>query len=159
MNRQQRRASKAKRSIRAGGYTADHSAIYRLMSRVQPFAAPELADLLTPVRIAFESFRRGEGEDSDFYTLAAAINVTMIRSESIDPLCVETAQRAQAALMRILARQSRIGRWGIDGQALQDIPPAIDLYEQIMQLSTPLQMADAIRETNARMRAGEVLQS
>ena len=156
MNREQRRASREKRQIRTRAYTADASAIYRTMSRVQPFTERELLTLQTPVRVAFESMRSGSGEEADFHTLAGAVNVALIRSETIDPLCVETAQRAQASLMRILDRHRRIGRRGIDSQALQDIPPALDLYEQLLALSTPMQMQHAMQETLARMQAGEV---
>lgn len=144
-----RSASRAKRT-----YTADPSAIYRVMNRIQLFNPVELVELQTPVRMAFESLRTGKGEETDFHTLAAAINVSLIRSESIDKLCVETCQRAQYALMSVLARSKRIGKWGLDAAGLQDIPPAIDLHEQLLELSTPLQMQQAMRETLLRMNSG-----
>ena len=144
-----RMQSRAKRT-----YTADPSAIYRLMNRLQLFTPVELVKLQTPVRIAFESLRSGKGEETDFHTLAAAVNVSLIRSESIDQLCVETCQRAQDALMSVLARSKRINKWGLDAAGLQDIPPAMDLHEQLLELSTPHQMQQAMRETLRRMEAG-----
>ena len=40
--------------------------------------------------------------------------------------------------------------------ALQDIPPALDLHEQLLELGTPLQMANAMKEALARMNSGHV---
>lgn len=120
-----RTAARAKRR-----WQADPSSIYRTMSKIQPLTSSELAELQTPVRLAYERLRSGTAHDGDFDTLAAALNISVVRGESIDPLCVHTAQLAQDALIRARDRYERIGRWGFDGQALQDIPPAIDLYEQ-----------------------------
>lgn len=153
MNTAHRNQSRAKRS-----YTADPSAIYRLMNRIQLFTPVELVKLQTPVRVAFESLRTGRGDESDFRTLACIVNVALIRSESIDQLCVETCQRAQDALMSVLARSKRLGKWGLDAAGLQDIPPAMDLHEQLIELSTPLQMQQAMQETLNRMRSGHGLE-
>ena len=149
MNTAQRQQSRAKRN-----YAADPSAMYRLLGKIQLFTPVELVKLKTPVRMAFESLRSGKGEETDFHTRAAAVNVSLIRSESIDQLCVETCQRAQDALMSVLARSKRIGKWGLDAAGLQDIPPAMDLHEQLLELSTPHQMQAAMRETLRRMEAG-----
>jgi hypothetical protein len=40
---------------------------------------------------------------------------------------------------------------------LQHIPVAIDLYEQLLDHSTPLQMQAAMTATLQRMQAGQVL--
>lgn len=139
-------------------FQSDPGAIYRVMARLQPFTQPEMVSLTNPPRIAFEKMRNGGGGEQDFHTLACLVNIVLVRSEVIDPLCVETAKRAQDALMRTLDRHQRCDQWGFDGQALQDLPPALDLYEQILELSTPQQMHDAMRVTIERMNAGEVLQ-
>ena len=152
MNTAHRQQSSAKRN-----YAADPSSIYKLMSRIQPFTPVELVKLQTPVRVAFESLRTGRGEESDFHTLACIVNVSLIRSESIDALCVETCQRAQTALLAVLARNKRLGKWGLDAAGLQDIPPAIDLHEQLLELSTPHQMQVAMQETLKRMHEGHAL--
>lgn len=135
---------------------ADARSLPRLMARLEPFTPSELLALQTPVRVAFEALRTGSGTEPDFHTLAAAVNTALIRSEAIDPLCVETCQRAQAALLGMLGRFNRVGKWGVDHHALQDIPPALDLHEQLLELSTPLQMMTAMRETLARMQQGHV---
>jgi hypothetical protein len=136
---------------------ADPFAIYRTMGKIQPFTAAELIELKSPPRVAFESLRRGSGSDLDFHTLAAVANNTLVCAESIHPDCVDVAKLAQDALMSILDRQIRLGKWGLDSQALQDIPPVLDLHEQLLELYTPLQMHRAMQETMRRMNAGETL--
>ena len=149
-----RNAAHAKRK-----WQADPSSIYRLMNKIQPFTTDELLRLNMPVRVSFESLRTGKGVDEDFHTLAAAINTALVRSESIDDLCVQTCQLAQDALMRCIERHHRLGVWGFDAQALQAIPDAIDLHEQILQLSTPLQMQDAMRRVMERQRQGNIYEA
>jgi hypothetical protein len=154
MKTKHRIASRAKRS--PGRYQADPSSIYRLMNKLQPFTDGELLRLNMPVRMSYESIRSGQGVDDDFHTLAAAINTAMVRSETIDDLCVKTCQIAQAALFRCIERHHRLGAWGFDALALQEIPAAIELHESILELSTPVQMQDAMREVLVRQRQGNV---
>jgi hypothetical protein len=59
--------------------------------------------------------------------------------------------------MRCWDRFNRTGRWGFDGPALLDLPSTIDLHEQLISLSTPIQMADAMKEAIRRMDTGEYL--
>lgn len=139
-------------------WQADPGSIYRLMNRIQPFTEPEQTQLNIPPRSAYESLRTGRGTEEDFHTLAVVVNVVLIRSEKIDPLMEQSAQAACAAMMRTWARHKSSGRWGFDGPALQDIPPVIELHEQLIALSTPQQMMEAMREAIRRMDAGEVMQ-
>ena len=149
-----RNASRAKRS--PGRYQTDPSSLYRLMNKIQPFTTDELLRLNMPVRMAYECIRSGTGADDDFHTLAAAINTALVRSETIDEFCVQTCQLAQDALMRCIERHHRLGVWGFDALALQHIPAAIELHESILELSTPVQMQDAMHEVMKRYRAGNV---
>lgn len=151
MNTQHRTASRAKRK-----YAADPMAIFRVFNKLQAFTPDEQHHLGVPLRMAFERLRTGSGNEADWNELAAAANITMVRSEEIDPLCVETARRAQHALLRAKDRYTRLGVMGLDGQALTDIPLMLDLHEQLVELSTPLQMQMAIRESYARMNRGQV---
>lgn len=152
MKTSHRQASHAKRR-----YQADPSAIYRVMSRLQTFTGSEQLKLNLPVRLAYESLRTGVGSENDFHTLAAAINVTVVRAEAIDPLAEQTAIAARDAVMRCWQRHQATARWGFDGLALQDLPPALDLYDQLLALSTPLQMQQAMTETIRRMESGNHL--
>lgn len=128
----------------------------RLLRELQPFDDAERMALALPPRVSFQTIRDGKGADGDFDTLAAVVNVAMVRCEEIGQTGVELCQEAQACLMDMKVRQARTGRWGFDYRALQAIPPAIDLHEQLLELSTPKQMMEAMREVVKRMNAGQV---
>lgn len=128
----------------------------RLISELRPFDTAERLNLALPPRVAFESMRDGKGSDGDFDTLAAVVNVAMVRCEEIGQEGVELCQEAQDCLMETKARRERTGYWGFDYKALQSIPLAIDLHEQLLELSTPRQMMNAMREVVKRMKAGQV---
>jgi hypothetical protein len=80
----------------------------------------------------------------------------MVCAEKIDPLVRETAIRARDALVRAKERRVRTGKWGFDGPALMDIPPCLDLHEDLVANQTPLQMQKAMTEVLRRMDAGVI---
>ncbi len=131
-------------------YQADPGSIYKLMAKLQPFTPEELMRLELPIRISFEAIKTGKGAEQDFHDIAAAINGAMVRSEAIDPLCEATAIAARDALMRTWHRFERTGRLGFDGPAIGEVEAGIDLHEQLIRLSTPIQMIVAMREVIRR---------
>lgn len=141
----------------AAAHCADPSSIYRVMNRIQPFTQAELLSLSAPPRVALESMRRGSGTELDFHTLAAVANCVLVCGEKIGAECVELAKLAQESLMLILDRHVRLGKWGLDAAALQNIPPVLDLHEQLLALYTPLQMQQAMQTVLERMRVGQTL--
>lgn len=153
MNSTHRAAAHAKRR-----WQADPSAIYRVFGRVQTFTEEEQAQLNLPVLIALDSIAHGHGEESDFHTLAAAVNVAMICAEKIDPLVEKTCTDARDALMRMHARQIKHGTWGFDGPGYTAVKDAADVYQQLTALLTGGQLKDAMQECVRRMQAGDVLE-
>lgn len=151
MNTAHRTASQHKRR-----WQADPLAMFRTINKIEPFTPAELMRLELPIRMSFEAIKTGKGVESDFHDLAAAINTTMVRSEQIDPLCEQTAIAARDALMRTWHRFEATGRLGFDGPALSQIEAGIELHEQLIRLSTPLQMVQALRTVIARGKCGEV---
>lgn len=148
-----RQASHAKRR-----YTADPGAIYRVFGRIQPFTPNEQLRLNLPPRVAYESLRTGKGEEGDFHTLAAAVNVSLVLAEQIDPLAEQTVLLGRDAMVRVLQRHHDTRRWGFNWQDLRDIPPVLDFYEQLIANCTPMQMQDAMNETIRRMRTGQAVE-
>jgi hypothetical protein len=146
-----------KRTVMNRKWHADPKAMLRLVSKVQPFTEGEIVALETPVRLAWESLKTGKATEADFHTLAGAVNVALVRSEDINPLAVEVCNRAAEALMSVWARFQRSRVWGVDYLALNHLPTAIDLYEQLLELSTPMQMQEAMNTTIKRMNDGHVL--
>ena len=138
-------------------YQADPMAIFKVMNKLTPFNDIELLRLELPIRLAFEALRTGRGTESDFHDLCAAINTTMVRSESVDPLCEQTAIAARDALMRCWQRHEKTQRWGFDGPALLEVEAGISLHEELIRNSTPLEMMDALREVQRRGMRNEVV--
>ena len=133
-------------------YQADPLAAFRLISKLQPFTDEQMAEVALPARMAFEQIKTGIGSEGAFNELCYACNATMVRSEKIDDLCVQTCQIAQEALLRCRERYTRTGRWGFDGPALGEILPMLDLHEQIISLSNPLEMNAAFQEQAKRLQ-------
>lgn len=136
---------------------ADPSSIYRVMSRVQPFTPEEIARLAIPVRIAYDLMKSGKGEYEDFTTLAYVANVCIVEGEKISRRCVEAARSCQYALDRCRDRFDRTGLWGFDGPAISEVLECIDFHEQLLELRSPIQLQNALRETLKRMDKGIVL--
>lgn len=147
-----RQAAHAKR------YTRDPMAMFRVIGRAQSFTQDEQAQLKLPVRLAYESILKGQGTAEDFHTLAAAVNVAMVCAERIDPLVEQACIAGRDALMRVLERHGRLGRWGFDGQGMQEVIRAVEVYEQLTGLLTAGQLEDALKECHQRMRAGDVME-
>ncbi len=131
----------------------------RAISGMIPFNEEEQAKLSWPVRLSWQKFMEGMATDHDFDVLACIVNVATMRAASIGSKEVWEACRAgQESLMRIKARQDRTGKLGLDYQDREDLPTVIDIHEQLIELSTPKQMMEAMKEVLRRMSAGKVME-
>jgi len=135
----------------------DASSIYRVMSRIQPFTEDEIASLLVPVQLSFEKLRNGIGDWDDYQTIRAAANIVMVRAKEIGSDCVAIVKPAANALVRCKVRFEKMGRWGLDGPAMSELADMICLYQQMLELSTPLQIKQAMKETLRLIDQGEVV--
>lgn len=111
------------------------------------------------VRTAFDAIKNGAqgstDHEHDHDALAHAIGVAMIRAVQIagedraaNPM-LPILDAASDAMRRLRELYERLGRWGLDGPALLEIPEALDVYETILQASSPQQMHHA---TTLRMQ-------
>lgn len=104
------------------------------------------------VRDAFVSIKSGQSPADDtrsFDILAHALGVTTLRAIDIagqdefeNPMLPIT-RLGNDALERCRVRYLSLGRWGFDGPAIDQIDAAIELYETILQASSPAQMEEA----------------
>lgn len=146
MKTQHRRAAHAKHDAR---HTM--AAVNTLVANTEQ--PRENADrIMVLLRLAFEKLKIGTGDEEQFVLLAAAINVGLIRAESIDPLAAETMVRGVQALNNCAAIHQRHGRFGFAGPDLVGMEDALNLYEDILRLSTPKQMLYALDAAAQRMR-------
>lgn len=139
-------------------YQADPMAMFRVLGRAEPFTAAEQAALNLPVRMAFDAFIKRSAVEADFHTLAAAVNISMVCAEKIDPLVETSCIAGRDAVARIHARYLRSGQWGLDGPAMAEIEQTVEIYEQLTSLLTGGQLKDAMTECIARMANGDVIQ-
>ena len=125
--------------------------------KVRTFSAEEAAELVNKARLAWHHLTHGNGTLMHFDTLANALNATLILSEPIGQAAVDAAIRAQCAMVEMQKRYHRVGSFGADATALADVPPGLDLYEQLMGFSNPLQLVQAVCKSWQRIEQGHVL--
>lgn len=140
-------------------YARDNMAALRLLGAAPTLSQEEQMQINLPVRIAFERVRTGAAQDGDFDTMAGAINVSMVCAERIHPLVERTCTDARDALVRMHARHTRLGAWGLDGPGLQQVADAIDVYEQLTALMQAEDLRRALAEALRRMAAGHVVKA
>lgn len=101
------------------------------------------------VRECFESLKTGHtapDNTNDFNTIGHAIGVAVIRAKDIEnsgPMLLSLLH-GHAAMQRCLERWETIKLWGFDGPAIHAVTDAIEVYEAIIQASSPRQMYDAM---------------
>ena len=126
-------------------------------NKVRPFGPEEAAELVTKVRLAWHHLTHGNGTLMHFDTVANALNATLILCEPIGQEAVDAAIRAQCAMVEIQKRYHRVGSFGASALELAEVPLGLDLYEQLMGFSNPLQLVRAVEKSWQRIEQGHVL--
>jgi hypothetical protein len=145
------------RNKRAPRHQADPLAIFRVLGRAAPFTEAEQVQLNLPVRLAYDAMLKGLAVEGDFHTLAAAINIAMVCSESIDPLVEQSCIAGLDAMQRLYERHQRTGSWGFDGPAIHEVEQSVEIYEQLTALLTGGQLKSAMQTCIQRMRDGQYI--
>lgn len=157
-NREQRRAAlhKRKRTDRNALSLSRATAWAHLIESVRPYDPGEMVREYVQIRAAFERLRNGAGDIRDFDLVSMSLKMGAIRAETIDPYLVDIMTAGQGAFARMKARYLRGLALGFDAQGLLDVPQALDAYEAIVDASSPMQMAQAIKETYRRIKGGHI---
>lgn len=152
MQTKHRRAAKAKRE-RNTNRTAWAAAIVRHWEVEQD----HVVGLIKKLNDIFGRMRNGGKDQGDFDDLASVFNVGFVRAQQIDNLAGPEEDRASTkmrlgmeALEAADARRSKFGHFVFGGPGLTHVQDAIDLYAQIMRLSTKAQMEAAQVEADRR---------
>lgn len=136
----------------------DPGAWLQAIGMQQPLTQDQRDDLGLAVHLSLERIRTGSGEARDFHTLAAAVNVSLVLCErGIGPEYLDDVIAAQDALLRMLARQRRTGRWGFDGSGYATLARAVELHEAQVGGITRDGARAAMLEVRRRAARGEVL--
>lgn len=159
MNREQRRAAQHKQSMHRNPsrWQADPTAAFSTILQHRPMNEGNFAKCSNEVRTAWHHLCTGTGTTAHFDAVATAMNICLVRSESIGEDAVEVAQRAQAAMVAMQQRYLRCARLGPDAAALADVPLGLDLYDELLRMSSPLQLETALAEVSDRIANGDVL--
>jgi len=127
-----------------------------LIAAAQPMTADRVMTIMVKIHDAFAHLRSG-GQDYDLFDrIAVCMNVGLVRSESIGPEGVELFKAAQDALMDAARIREAHGKFGFTGLGLEALKEAVALYEELLALSSPLQMNAAQNEVIRRIRVGAV---
>lgn len=127
------------------------------VAKIRPFNEDEAAELINETRMAWHHLTHGTGTEAHFDTLATALNALLLLSEPIGQAAVDVAIRAQLAAVSMQQRYHQQGRFGADAAALVDVPAGLDLYEQFVSFSNPLQIVSAVTQSWQRIKDGDVL--
>lgn len=145
MNTAHRAKSHAKR------HHADPGAWINVISGNQEQPAWNVAAIVVKIRTSYELLKSGHASDADFDRVGAAVNVGLLRAECIDPLCEQTMQGGIDAMYQCAGLHERHGTYGFTGPGIVAMNDAINLYEDILRLSTPQQMLAAQEAAHHRL--------
>lgn len=146
-----------KRNHRMRQRPANCAALENAIYNNSPTPAAEVTRVMAAVRLSYEKLKLGTGTSEDLLHVQSALNVGMVRAESIDPEVVRMFVAAGEALVECERIRRRSGRYGFTGPHILAMNAAMDLYEQMLTLSTPNQLHAAATEADRRIRAGNVV--
>jgi hypothetical protein len=132
-------------------FQADCTAWIRTIAGHQDQPTWNADQIMVKVRTAYELLRNGVASDADFDRVGAALNIGLIRAESIDPLCEQTMQLGIDAMYQCAGLNERHGKYGFTEPGLLAMNDAVNLYEEVLRKSTPLQMQDAKESAHVRI--------
>ncbi|MDT3708138.1 MAG: hypothetical protein ROZ09_15050 [Thiobacillus sp.] len=139
-------------------YRVDPTAWQRALSMQHEMDDDQLLDLGLAIHNSIERMRLGMGVELDFHTIAALVNVSLVLCErGVGPEGMGCVQAAQDALVEILERQRRTGKWGFSGPEMQAINDCAHLHEQQIAIVPRRECRDAMLEVRRRVDRGEVL--
>ena len=95
--------------------------------------------------------QRPENPEHAFDVLAHALGVSIIRALQIQPdeasnPALPPLQQGTLAVQRSIKRYRDTNAWGMDAKGKEDLAVAIEIYAEILQASSPVQMAKATEE-------------
>ena len=158
MNREQRRAAKFKRANRNRNDTRSApTGGLGIIPLAQQYSDDEFRRLSINARLAWHKLSNGLGTQDDFDMLAACLNVAAVMAADIDELVLDVLDRGMTTLVAMKERYTRLGRFGADAEALQAMPHALDVHDEIIKHSTPMQTVTALRTAMKMVEQGAVI--
>lgn len=142
----------------AGKHRRDPGAWAQVIGMQQQLTDDQLTDLGMAVHTCIERLRTGHGVELDWHTLAAAVNVSLVLCErGIGPEYLDDIKTAMDALIEILERHRRTGRWAFHGAGYTALSRAVQIHEAQLANITRDSARAAMLEVRRRVDRGEVL--
>lgn len=139
-------------------YRTDSSAWAHALGMQQQLTDDQLTDLGMAVHTCIERMRTGHGIELDWHTLAAAVNVSLVLCErGIGAEYLDDIKTAQDALIEILERHRKTGRWAFHGSGYVALVRAVQIHEAQLANITRDSARAAMLEVRKRVDRGEVL--
>lgn len=138
-------------------YVAGPAPLYQVLGGCAPFTESEIVSISAPLRMSLQKFTIGSANDVDWNTLAHVANVVTLRGAKIAQEVLNCGQSAQKAVLTILERYKVSTVWDITPEELSSLSEAMDVHEQMLRLSQPKLMLEALKETNRRVEEGRVV--
>jgi hypothetical protein len=110
--------------------------MFKAVARSTGFNQAEQVQCALPVRKSWYALTNGYATANDIETLRDVIAICIVASQGMDALVTETCDLASDALKSVADRFVKLNRWGVDANALRDIPPIVDLYEDLLRNAT-----------------------
>ena len=127
-----------------------------------PLDADQLVDLGIGYHHALTALRTGAGGWSDANDLAMAANVALLLAEvGIGGEYLPAIRDAQDAIVALLARGQRVGRYVFDGPGLVAVTELLSVHDAQLECEacTSAVMVGVLAEIRRRMADGQVLQA
>lgn len=139
-------------------YRTDRSAWAQAIGMQQQLTDDQRTDLGMAVHTCIERMRTGNGIELDWHTLAAAVNVSLVLCErGIGADYLDDIKAAQDALIEILERHRRTGKWAFHGAGYVALARAVEIHEAQLAAITRDSARAAMLEVRRRVDRGEVL--
>lgn len=139
-------------------YRVDRSAWAHALGMQQQLTDSQLTDLGMAVHISIERIRTGGGIELDWHTLAAAANVSLVLCErGVGAEYLDEIKTSQDALIEIMERHRRTGRWAFHGAGYVALARAAEIHEAQIAAITRDGARAAMMEVRRRVDRGEVL--
>lgn len=136
-----RQAARGKRR-----WQADPDALPRVMRRTQPLTNSEILAEMLPIHDAMKAVDTGNPSEDDEARLLALGCAVRARGLAIDQAAgAELGDRVIAACEEAFRRKRKTGHFGFTGPERQYVRDAIDLWEQMLELSQPHEISAAGR--------------
>lgn len=118
----------------------------------QPPSADEVAKVMNVLRIAYENLKAGHGTADDVHQLGWMLNVGFVRAQDIGQPLAQAFDDAGKAMQECESLQERHGRYGFTGPGILLMNAAMDLYADVLGMSSPNQMEAAENKAEKWLR-------